>query len=63
MDMKHWTCNGSDHDTIQKKLILKLTCCAASSEEKSCISLTDHYKDVVEVPLWQVHVNMLEVPW
>ena len=29
---------------------------------KSCISLTDHYKDVVEDPLWQVHVNMLEVP-
>ena len=29
---------------------------------KSRISLTVHYKDVVEDPLWQVHVNMLEVP-
>ena len=27
---------------------------------KSCISLTIHYKDVIEDPLWQVHVNMLE---
>ena len=32
-------------------------------KRKSCGSLTIHYKDVVEDPLWQVHVCMLEVPW
>ena len=58
MGRRRSTCNGSGHDTIQKKLKLTLTCNAASSEE----SRVDHYKDVVEDRLWQVHVNMLEVP-
>ena len=60
---KHSTCNGSGHDTIQKKLIFVIDLLYSFQKRKSCGSLTNHYKDVVEDPLWQVHVCMLEVPW
>ena len=29
----------------------------------ACNSLTNHDTDIVEDPLWQVHGNMLAIPW
>ena len=42
-------------------IVINLLC--SFHKRKSCGALTNHYKDVVEDPLWQVHVCMLEVPW
>ena len=41
-------------------IVIDLLC--SFHKRKSCSSLTNHYKDVVEDPLWQVHVCRLVGP-
>ena len=52
---------GTRYNPKEADIVIDLLC--SSFRRKSCGSLTIHYTDVVEDPLWQVHVCMLEVLW
>ena len=62
MDMKHSDMQWKRTQYNPKEADIEIDMLCSFFRRKSCISLTIHYKDVVEDPLWQVHVNMLEVP-